>query len=121
MAKAIGISETHYRNIEKGDTVLISPAVEKIAEILGINEELLILGPMSDMQETLEEEEMPYMTSCTRLVNRLKLAENAISEYQAKAESLEKDISEKALCIEDLRSAVRILKRAKGFENPEKI
>ena len=118
MAKKLGISETHYRNIENGSTVLLSQIVGKIAECLGINEDSLILGPLPDIQGVLEDEEAPYMTRSAYLVRRLELAESAISEYQAKTESLEKDISEKALCIEDLRSTVRVLKRAKGFENP---
>lgn len=61
------------------------------------------------------------MTQNAYLTNRLRIAEDALSEYQAKNKSLERDISEKELSIEDLRSAVQILKRAKGFENPEKI
>ena len=105
MAKKIGISETHYRNIEKGSTILISP----------------VLGPMTDIHDVLEDEEVPYMTQNAYLTNRLRIAKDALSEYQAKNKSLERDISEKELSIEDLRSAVRILKRAKGFENPEKI
>ncbi len=121
MAKKIGMSETHYRNIENGGTVLISPVVGKIAEALELSEEALILGPMSDIQDVLEDEEEPYMTRNAYLTNRLRIVEDELSEYQAKNESLERDISEKELFIEDLRSAVRILKRAKGFENPEKI
>ena len=121
MAKKIGMSETHYRNIEKGSTVLISPVVGKIAEALGLSEDALILGPMTDIHDVLEDEEVPYMTQNAYLTNRLRIAEDALSEYQAKNKSLERDISEKELSIEDLRSAVRILKRAKGFENPEKI
>ena len=114
-------SETHYRNIEKGSTILISPVVGKIAEALGLSEEALFLGPMTDIHDVLEDEEVPYMTQNAYLTNRLRIAEDALSEYQAKNKSLERDISEKELSIEDLRSAVRILKRAKGFENPEKI
>lgn len=76
---------------------------------------------MTDIHDVLEDEEVPYMTQNAYLTNRLRIAEDALSEYQAKNKSLERDISEKELSIEDLRSAVRILKRAKGFENPEKI
>ena len=108
-------------NIEKGSTILISPVVGKIAEALGLSEEALFLGPMTDIHDVLEDEEVPYMTQNAYLTNRLRIAEDALSEYQAKNKSLERDISEKELSIEDLRSAVRILKRAKGFENPEKI
>ena len=120
-AKGYTQDETHYRNIEKGSTILISPVVGKIAEALGLSEEALFLGPMTDIHDVLEDEEVPYMTQNADLTNRLRIAEDALSEYQAKNKSLERDISEKELSIEDLRSAVRILKRAKGFEDPEKI
>ena len=89
----------HFRNIEKGSTVLISPVVGKIAEALGLSEEALFLGPMTDIHDVLEDEEVPYMTQNAYLTNRLRIAEDALSEYQAKNKSLERDISEKELSI----------------------
>lgn len=44
MAERMGISRTAYRNIEAGKTRLMSGNIDKIASILGISPEELLLG-----------------------------------------------------------------------------
>lgn len=44
MAEKLGISRTAYRNIEKGETVLISENVDRIAAVLDKTPEEIVLG-----------------------------------------------------------------------------
>ena len=44
MAERLGMSRTAYRNLEKGDTRLISETMEKIAAVLDRTPEELVLG-----------------------------------------------------------------------------
>lgn len=48
MADKLGISRTAYRNIEMGDTRLISESIPRIADILDIRAEDLVLGYSPD-------------------------------------------------------------------------
>ena len=48
MADRIGMSRTAYRNIERGETKLLSENVSKIAAALGVGTEELVLGYSSD-------------------------------------------------------------------------
>ena len=51
VAESIGLSRTAYRNIEKGDTKLLSENLNKIADALGVNSEELVLGYAPDKDE----------------------------------------------------------------------
>lgn len=51
MADKLGISRTAYRNIENGETRLISDSITKIADILDICSEELVLGYMPDRED----------------------------------------------------------------------
>jgi len=44
MAEKMGISRTAYRNLEEGDTKLLSDHIGQFARILGKSEEELVLG-----------------------------------------------------------------------------
>lgn len=48
VAEKIGMSRTAYRNIEKGDTRLLSDNIGKIAEVFGVDAEELVLGYAAD-------------------------------------------------------------------------
>ena len=52
MADRLGLSRTAYRNLEKGETRLISINVERIAEILDTTTEELVLGYKPDGRES---------------------------------------------------------------------
>lgn len=62
MAERMGISRIAYRNIEKGDTALISSSVEKIADLLDSSVEELVLGyvPVDAERHSLEEMKSDY-------------------------------------------------------------
>ena len=55
MADSLGISRTAYRNLEQGDTKLISDRLSESARILGKSDEELIMGykPVPESGDTL--------------------------------------------------------------------
>lgn len=57
MAALLGISRNTYRNIEKGQTKLISDTVGKIAEVAKLSPEEVVLGymPVKDKSEALRD------------------------------------------------------------------
>ena len=48
VADKIGLSRTAYRNIEKGETRLLSENIVRIADVLGVGTEELVLGYAPD-------------------------------------------------------------------------
>ena len=122
MANRIGTSVTHYRNIESGKTWLISPIVGKIADVLGVDEDDLLTGNGRGMYEgVLEEDPVPYSGNSNTMNLRLMQLQAELSESREREEDFKERIDEMESYIGDLRSTIEILKRAKGFENPEKI
>lgn len=100
VADQIAISRDSYRNIESGNSKIISGNAEKIAKVLDISVEKLLLG-----YQPAEKEE------CTRL-QELKdnayIASKAIEEdYVLKLKALEKKISEKDEMIEFLKGRIK--------------
>lgn len=66
MADKLGISRTAYRNIENGETRLISDNVGKIAEILKMDTAELVLGYLPDKGETDDSGDGKLMEEVTR-------------------------------------------------------
>ncbi len=120
MAGRIGISVTHYRNIESGRTWLISPLVGRIAEALGIDtDELLKRDDAGRGGGVLEDESSSaYGRDVDLTLARLQTELSGSREREA---DCRERIREMDGYIGDLRSTIEILKRVKGFENPEKI
>ncbi|MBO8453578.1 MAG: helix-turn-helix transcriptional regulator [Bacteroidetes bacterium] len=58
MAEKLGISRTAYRNIETGKTKLISNHADKIASILGITTEELLLGHSTEERPAASAEDI---------------------------------------------------------------
>ncbi len=58
MAEKLGISRTAYRNIETGKTKLISNHADKIASILGITTEELLLGHSTEERSAASAEDI---------------------------------------------------------------
>ncbi len=118
MASRIGTSVTHYRNIESGKTWLISPVVGRIAVALGIGEDELLTGDGAG-RSSLEDEPASYGSSASdREIVQLR---TQLSDSREREAGFRERIDEMSLYIKDLRSTIEILKRVKGFENPEKI
>lgn len=53
MAQALGISRNAYRNIEKGETKLVSDMVRRIADWAGITPEEVLLGYIPSKNDSL--------------------------------------------------------------------
>lgn len=74
MADKIGMSRTAYRNIEKGETKLLSENVAKIAEALEMDAEELVLGyPSGNDLAKLPKDEKQYRWIYEELENRYRL------------------------------------------------
>lgn len=71
MAEKLGISRTAYRNIESGKTRLISSHADKIASILGVSTEELLLGhnPDDGNASSLEDMRERYETRIREIEN----------------------------------------------------
>ena len=61
-AEKMGISRTAYRNIESGDTRLISDSIGKMAEVFGVSAEEILLGyePVREDSDLLKDMKMRY-------------------------------------------------------------
>lgn len=92
MAEKLGISRTAYRNIEKGDTKLISDSIDRIAEILNISKEEIILGyaPSRDGARELQEMQRTYSNRHSETKERY---EEEIRKLHKEIESL-KDLTD---------------------------
>ncbi len=122
MASRIGTSVTHYRNIESGKTWLISPVVGKIADVLGIGEDAILTGNGKFLYGgILEDEPSPYSCRGNDMGGKIAQLQSELSVRMEREAGLKARIDEMNRYIGDLRSTIEILKRAKGFENPEKI
>lgn len=110
MAKMIGKSETHFRNIESGRTLLMNPLTEVIASALDMEvEDLMVDYDKFEVCDTLEEDPVPYGNSKKSLMTQnLKLMEERI-RYQKMMELKESQIEELRLSNRDLRTTVTLL------------
>ena len=62
MAAKLGVSRLTYRNIESGNTKLINEKLDKIASIVNMSKEELLLGynPSDNNNSILSEPDIPY-------------------------------------------------------------
>lgn len=99
MAEKLGISRTAYRNIEKGDTKLISDSLDKIAEVLGISPEEIILGytPSKDDAMQLQEMQRAYSNRQSETKER----------YEEEISKLHKEIETLRNLIDALKDSIR--------------
>ena len=72
MADKLGLSRTAYRNIEKGDTRLISDKVEDIARLLEVSPEELVLGykPSENMAMRFKDIELEFEEEKAGIIDR---------------------------------------------------
>lgn len=85
MAERLGMDRTTYRNIEKGNTRLVSPHIDQIARNLGSSPEELVLGykPNPELESALEEYRTTYKDRYQNLIN----------EYEKKISTLTNEIN----------------------------
>lgn len=97
MAQRLGMSRNSYRNIERGGAKILNRHFSKIAEILEISEEELLLGfkPI-DGTTGLEDVRIRYSQS----------AETMKSSYETELESLKEKISAQEETISNLHEII---------------
>ncbi len=90
MADKLGLSRTAYRNIEMGDTRLISDKVEDIARLLDVTAEELVLGykpsenmamRFNDIEHEFEEERSEIIRKYESEMKRLENTIDTLNSY----------------------------------------
>ena len=129
MAHRTGISQTHYRSLESGETLLINPNLLKIAEILDVGVGFLLLGEWDSRENdfTLEEDAVSYGFGARcmgkakmRYKNMQESYESRIEHMRVENESLRQTVESQKRDIEHLESFVRMLSKLKGLNDTDK-
>ena len=90
MADKLGLARTAYRNIEMGDTRLISDKVEDIARLLDVTAEELVLGykpsenmamRFNDIEHEFEEERSEIIRKYESEMKRLENTIDTLNSY----------------------------------------
>lgn len=90
MAEKLNISLTAYRDLEKGKTAVMNSNVFRIAGILGISTEELILGYMPEQASGIHLEDVQ-----AEYGGRISVMEKRISDLEKLVSTLEDSISTK--------------------------
>ena len=119
MADKLGISRTAYRNIESGETRLISENVSRIADILHIRTEDLVLGYSPEPGQK-EKNRRPGNVSA-QLEEMKRAHEKETEEMSSEIIRLKKDLQYLTRRIEDLEELLKtkdeIISMMKKFES----
>ena len=119
MADKLGISRTAYRNIESGETRLISENVSRIADILHIRTEDLVLGYSPEPGQK-EKNRRPGSISA-QLAEMKRAHEKETEEMSSEIIRLKKDLQYLTRRIEDLEELLKtkdeIISMMKKFES----
>ena len=119
MADKLGISRTAYRNIESGETRLISENVSRIADILHIRTEDLVLGYSPEPGQK-EKNRRPGNVSA-QLAEMKRAHEKETEEMSSEIIRLKKDLQYLTRRIEDLEELLKtkdeIISMMKNFES----
>ncbi len=99
MAEKLGISRTAYRNIEKGDTRLISESLDRIAEVFSLSPEEIVLGytPSQESSKKLQEMQQAYSSRYTE----------TIGKYEEEILKLHKEIQTLNNLVEALKDSIK--------------
>lgn len=110
MADALGVARNTYRNIEKGDTRLISDTVLKIAEFADLSPEEVVLGylPVEDRDRTLQDVREKYSERIRTLTDEY---EARLERKREKIAHLDELLKEKDNRIRTLESYVSMLEK----------
>lgn len=83
IALNLGISLTAYRDLEKGATAMINSNIPKIAEILGLSTEELMLGFRPDPSNgMLDDVQTEYGDKISSLQTRIADLEKLVRSYE---------------------------------------
>ena len=99
VAESLGISRTAYSKIEKGPTKILGRRIGKIAEVLGVSLDELLLGyiPDPDSAGRLEQERADY---------GLKKA-SLVAGYEEKLEAGSREKAALMALVESLKETIR--------------
>ena len=101
MALLIETSRNSYRQMEKGDTMLINDKLPRIASVLGVSTEELILG-----YEPVQASEWALKASD----NHAEQLHALTREYEERLQTLQDEITVRDTCINSLKDNVEHLK-----------
>ena len=121
MAEILNISVTYYRSIESGSASLLKPVIENIALIFEVEVEKLLRNSMREADDgttVLQEEGAAYREN--RKTEEQKMSVE-LAQNRLKISLMEARMNEQEKHIADLQGTIRILKRAKGFDDSDKI
>lgn len=88
VAELLGISATAYRDLEKGNTSILNQNIAKLAKLLNISTEELVLGytPAQIQDTTVEELKEEYGNKLENLNNRIIQLEKLV---QSQSETID--------------------------------
>lgn len=125
-ARRCGISMTHYRSLESGQSCLVNPLLPRIAEVLDIGVGCLIFGSWNREERDfrLEDEEAGYGFSDNIAARSDKRCSDMREEYEARLQkageentALRRTVEAQKRDISHLESMVRLLRRLKGVDD----
>lgn len=101
IAQSLNISVNAYRAIEKGKTAIVNPHVVKMADLLDLSTEELVLGyyPAQDTDISIEDIRSEY-------VNKVRLLEEQLDKMEKLVKSLEETIATKNEIINMLKKSL---------------
>lgn len=111
VAKAIGISLTAYRDLEKGKTQIINDKIARIADAVGVTTEELVLGykPSPENSRLLEEQKEFYEEKI-KAMNK---------EHEMETQRLNEKIQDQQLLIEQQSAHMKTKDEVIGFLKAE--
>ncbi len=109
MARRLGIVRNTYRNIEKGNSLIVSKHLNDIATVLGTTPEELVLGytPLKD-SGTVKEAKVQYEN---KLAELKETYEARIADLIEKIEDRDKTIADLREIIQSKTEIIALLKR----------
>ena len=119
MAERLGISRTAYRNLESGDTKLISENVDRIAAVLEKTPEELVLGYAPSARDSMRVNDIQKENA--------QRQKELVARYDSEIKRLQEQIRTLRECIDALQETVRtkdevilMLKRKIGGDSRNK-
>ncbi len=117
MAEKLNLSTTGYAKIERGETQLKIPRLEKIAaalemkleDILRFNEKTVFKGPFYDQSGS--QNENFYVNSSKEMVHELETSRLLIEQQKREIELLKEQVSQLHEQISQLKQIIELMKK----------
>ena len=95
VANMLGISVTAYRELERGNTSIVNPNIVKMADLMNVTTEELVLGylPSESESHRLEDVEEEYGNKVENLENKVQNLEKLVSSLEETVASKNEIIS----------------------------